>query len=367
MVEPTSDYQRHSTAVGRAASEGPANRYLSVHMQTDWEQLDEADQQALQKPGKVPTEYLPDRSESILTENDSPDIGFRWSMNPYRGCEHGCAYCYARPSHEFLGFRAGIDFESRILVKHRAPELLRRELTSPRWRPEPIAISGVTDCYQPAERRFRLTRGLLEVLLEARQPAGIVTKNALVGRDLDLLTEMAERRLIRVYLSVTTLDAELARCMEPRTATPEARLRVIQALREAGVPVGVMVAPIIPGLNDAEIPAILRAVSDAGAMAASRILLRLPTSVEPVFRAWLGENRPLAKERVEALIRATRDGRMSDSRFGSRMRGEGPYAEQIANTFKVFCGRYGLDRPMPDQNFEDFRPPRAAGRQMHLF
>jgi len=352
--------------VGRAASAGPPNRYERVHV--EHEQAESfADEPMLDHRPRVATEFLPDASQSILTRNDSPDISFRWSINPYRGCEHGCAYCYARPTHELLGFRAGLDFESRILVKHHAAELLRRELNHRGWKPQPIAISGVTDCYQPAERRFRLTRGLLEVLLEARQPVSIITKNALVRRDLDLLAPMAQRGLVHVFLSITTLEESLARIMEPRTATPSARLRTVAELSHAGVPVGVMLAPIIPGLNDAEIPSILRAARDAGAAVAGWTLLHLPTSVEPVFREWLDRRLPLYRDRVEALIRSTRGGHMNDARFGHRMRGQGEYAEQIARTFHLFAKRYGLDGRLADLNATDFRPPRMPGGQLRLF
>ncbi|REJ69453.1 MAG: radical SAM protein [Planctomycetota bacterium] len=262
---------------------------------------------------------------------------------------------------------AGIDFESKILVKHDAARLLRDELCRPNWQCEPISISGVTDCYQPAERRFRITRSLLEVLLEARQPCGIVTKNGLVLRDLDLVAEMARRRLIHVFLSVTTLDRDLARRLEPRTSTPEARLAAIARLTEAGVPVGVMVAPLIPGLNDEEIPAILTAAREAGAATASYVMLRLPLAVEPIFRDWLAKTLPLKQERIEGLIRSTRAGEMSDDRFGSRMRGTGEYAEQIATTFRVFKERLGLGASLPPYDLTSFRPPRDAAGQRTLF
>jgi DNA repair photolyase len=253
---------------------------------------------------------------------------------------------------------AGLDFESRILVKEDAPRLLRKELNRPGWSPEEtIAISGVTDCYQPAERKFRITRGLLEVLLEARQPCGIITKNALVLRDLDLIAQLAGLRLIHVLVTLTTLDAELARVMEPRTATPEARLRAVRELSAAGVPVGVMVAPIVPGLTDEEIPAILSAAAEAGARSAGWQMLRLPLAVEPIFRDWLAGQYPLKRERVEGLIRSVRDGNLSDSQFGRRMCGSGPYAEQIAATFKVFKKRFGLDRRLPELDATHFRPP----------
>ncbi len=353
-------------AVGRAAGLRPANRFESVHQEADLSQL-AADDDLLKGEQRLATEFLPDASRTIIRENDSPDIPFRYSVNPYRGCEHGCAYCYARPSHETLGLDAGLDFETKILVKRDAPDLLRRELGRPGWQGEPLALSGVTDCYQPAERKFEITRRCLKVMLEAHQAVTIVTKNALVCRDLDILVPMAERRLVAVALSVTTLDADLARRLEPRTSTPDARLRAIRELSTAGVPVAVMVAPIIPGLNDAEIPAILRAASQAGAMSAAYILLRLPLSVRPIFEDWLARNEPLKRERIESLIRTTRGGRMSDSRFGSRMRGDGPYAEQIARTLSVFAAKYNLDRRMPTLDTSQFRPPRSPDGQGWLF
>ena len=253
------------TAIGRGAGINPANRFEQVHVEADLEQRDASE--PLPDSVRVPTQFLPDQSRTVISHNNSPDIAFDHSLNPYRGCEHGCAYCYARPGHEYLGMNAGLDFESRILVKHDIAACLRAELADPRWKGDLIAISGVTDCYQPAERRFRLTRACLEVLLEARQPLGIVTKNALVTRDLDLLVPLAKRNLVHVFISLTTLDAELARTMEPRTATPVARLRAIRELSSAGVPTGVLTAPIIPGLNDQEIPALLTAAKEAGVIA----------------------------------------------------------------------------------------------------
>jgi len=351
---------------GRGATIAPTNRFESTALVDDFSELPEEDLLEV-IPRKVPTSFLADESRSVLTTNNSPDIPFRYSINPYRGCEHGCAYCYARPGHEYLGMNAGLDFETKVMVKHDAARLLRDELCKPSWQCERIAISGVTDCYQPAEREFRVTRGLLEVLLEARQPCGIVTKNALVLRDLDLLVPMAKQRLVHVFVSVTTLDAKLARTLEPRTSTPAARLDAIRQLAGAGVPVGAMVAPIIPGLNDEEIPAILTAVRDAGAMTASYVLLRLPLAVEPIFQAWLEENLPLKRERIEGLIRSTREGELNEDQFGKRMRGTGEYAEQIATTFKIFKKKLGLDTTMPPQDTSRFRPPKASSGQMSLF
>ncbi|HEV7222179.1 MAG TPA: PA0069 family radical SAM protein [Pirellulales bacterium] len=357
---------RKPKAAGRGAQQDPPNRFLSIRVEETFDDRDD-DEDLRADRRVVPTEFLPDRSRTILSENDSPDVPFRYSINAYRGCEHGCAYCYARPTHEMLGLGAGLDFETKILVKHEAPALLRRELAKPGWTAETIAMSGVTDCYQPAERRFRLTRGLLEVLSEANQPVGIITKNALLTRDLDLLASMAARRLVHVYLSVTTLDAELARTLEPRTSPPRAKLAAIKSLSDAGVPVGVMAAPVIPGLTDHETPAILQAAREAGACTAGYTLLRLPLNVEPIFRDWLAAHAPDRQSRIESLIRSTREGKLNDSQFGRRMRGQGEYAAQIAQNFAVFRRKHGLDQPLPEFDRSQFQPPRAASGQMTLF
>ena len=352
--------------VGRGTDLAPPNRFERVHIETDYEQL-AADDELLADERRVPTVFLPDNAATIIRENDSPDIPFRFSINPYRGCEHGCAYCYARPTHETLGMNAGLDFETKVLVKHEAVSLLRKELNKKSWQPEIIVISGVTDCYQPAERKFRLTRGILEVLLEARQPLGMVTKNALIVRDLDLLSELARHNLASVAISVTTLDAELARTLEPRTATPAARLRAIRELSAAGVPVRAMLAPIIPGITDTEIPAILQAAKEAGAQAASHVMLRLPLNVAPIFIEWLKTHRPKAAKRVLSLIREMRGGKLNDSRWGSRMSGSGSYAEGIHATFDLFAQKYGLDKPWPELDCTQFRPPKLPGGQLNLF
>lgn len=352
--------------VGRGAISAPPNRFESVWRKVDHEQL-AADDDLLAGERKLATTFAPDKAESLIRENNSPDVPFRFSLNAYRGCEHGCSYCYARPYHEMLGFNAGIDFETQILVKYDAVPLLRKELNKPSWKPEMIVMSGVTDCYQPCERRFRLTRGLLEVLLEARQPIGIITKNALVLRDLDLLERMAALNLLHVGISITTLDAELARTMEPRTSTPQARLKAIAALAEHGVPARVMMSPLIPGLTDHEVPQILAAAKAAGAQGASSLLLRLPLAVAPIFMDWLKEHRPLAAEKVEGLIRGARDGKLNNSEFVSRMRGTGTYAEHLRTTFQLFKKKYDLDRPWPTLDASQFRPPRDASGQGLLF
>jgi DNA repair photolyase len=327
----------------------------------------EHDKEFLEGLRNRPTEYLPDHSRSIVSENSSPDVGFRYSINPYRGCSHGCSYCYARPTHEFLGLNAGLDFETKVFVKEQAPALLREFLSKDTWHCEPITMSGVTDCYQPGERKFRLTRGCLEVAAEFCQPVSLVTKNALVLRDLDILGRMAELGLVHVHISLTTLDADLVRSMEPRTSTPAARLRAIRALRDAGVPVGVLVAPLIPGLNDTEIPAILAAVHEAGAQAGGYVMLRLPLTVAPVFQDWLRREQPGRAQKIEDRIRGMRDGRLNSAEFGKRMRGSGMMADQIGNLFRVIARRHGLDRGLPPQDCTRFHRPRPETGQLWLF
>jgi len=353
-------------ATGRGAQVQPANRFAAIQQEDDWEHVAE-DPEFLASFNRPATVYLPDSSQSIVSENNSPDIPFRYSVNPYRGCAHGCSYCYARPTHEYLGLSAGLDFETKVMVKHRAPELLRQWLARPQYEPQSIAFSGVTDCYQPAERKFRLTRGCLRVATECVQPIGIVTKNALVTRDLDLLTQMAANNTVRVALSITTLDADLARKMEPRTSTPAARLRAIARLSSAGVSTFVMVAPIIPGLNDSEIPAILAAARDAGAQGASYVLLRLPYAVRDVFFDWLDRNAPNQAEKVRARIRDTRAGKTNDAQFGQRMRGTGIIADQIAQTFRVFARKHGLADQLEPLDAAKFEPPPATTGQLRLF
>jgi DNA repair photolyase len=342
---------------GRAASANPANRFTRLSVESEEP-----------PPERVPTVYLRDTSRTILAHNDSPDVGFDTSVNPYRGCEHGCLYCYARPTHEYLGFSAGLDFETRIMVKEDAPALLRRELAAPGWRPQVIAMSGVTDCYQPIERKLGLTRGCLEVLAECRNPVAIVTKNALVRRDADLLAELARHRAVVVTLSITTLDAELAQRMEPRTSHPRRRLDAIAELTAQGIPCGVNVAPVVPGLTDHEMPAILEAARKAGAVAAYFVPLRLPGAVAGLFEAWLAENFPDRREKVLNRVRSLRGGRLNDPRFGDRMRGEGIFAEQMRALFSTSCRRLGFPEERPELSTAAFRRPRDPGDpQLELF
>ncbi len=292
---------------------------------------------------RIPTEFFVDSSRSILAHNDSPDIPFRYSINPYRGCEHGCIYCYARPSHEYLGFSAGTDFESKIVIKPDAPALLEEAFSRKSWKPQVVAFSGNTDPYQPAERKLELTRRCLKVFLKFRNPVSVITKNFLVTRDIDILQPLAALNLVHVDLSITTLDPELARVMEPRTSTPLRRLEAIERLTAAGIPTGVNAAPIIPGLTDEGMPAILREAAGRGARNAIYILVRLPGAVEPLFVEWLRRVFPLRASRVLNRLRDTRGGRMSDSRFGVRMSGEGKIADSIRDLFVLTCRRHHLN------------------------
>ena len=343
---------------GRGASHNPANRFERLHLEPDPEDENDPDRPARR------TIYLRDFTRTIIAHNDSPDVGFESSINPYRGCEHGCIYCYARPTHEYLGFSAGIDFESRIMVKENAAELLEDELSSPRWKPQTLVMSGVTDPYQPVERRLKITRACLEVLARFRNPIGIITKNQLVTRDLDLLGELATHCAAAVNISITSLDPKLQRVLEPRTSSPRARLDAISQLRTVGIPVGVMTAPIIPGLNDHELPTILEAAAEAGARFAGYTVVRLPYAVAPLFERWLEEHFPDRKEKVLGRIRQLRGGeRLNDPRFKSRMRGEGIFAEQIRDLFTIGCKRAGMGE-RPKLSTEAFRRPRE---QLTLF
>ena len=348
----------HPKSSARGAAGNPPNRFERIQLErdADWN---------LEEDPLPRTQFLKDRSQTIIATNESPDVGFEASLNPYRGCEHGCIYCYARPFHEFLGFSSGLDFETKIMVKEDAPRLLRAELSSPRWQPKVLAMSGVTDPYQPVERRLKLTRGCLEVLAEFRNPVSLVTKNQLVTRDVDLLGELARYRATRVCLSLTTLDTELRAILEPRTSPPAARLATIATLARAGIPTGALVAPVIPGLNDHEIPSVLDAAARAGARFAGFLVLRLPHAVAPMFEQWLTLHFPDRKEKVLNRLRALRDGRLDDNRFGKRMRGEGIFAEQIETLFDVARRKAGLTACAPELSSAAFRRP--GGAQMGLF
>ncbi len=348
-----------SSPRGRGAAGNPPNRFepISLERDAEWNPEDDPAPQ---------TQFLRDLSQSIISYNDSPDIPFNASLNAYRGCEHGCSYCYARNTHEYLGFSAGLDFETKIMVKENAPDLLRRELSSPKWKPQILAMSGVTDCYQPIERRLQLTRRCLAVLAEFRNPVEIITKNYLVTRDLDLLRELAAHRAVGVNLSINSLDSELARQLEPRAASPKMRLAAIEALAKAGVPVGVLVAPVIPALNDHEIPLVLAAAKTAGAEWAGTEILRLPLTVAPIFEEWLQRNVPGKKEKVLNRIRAIRGGKLNDSRFGSRMRGEGIFADQISQMFHVARRKVGIPEDGPELSTAAFRRPEGAQLRLGL-
>jgi DNA repair photolyase len=347
-----------NTFTSRGAGSNPPNRFNKIHLEPD------ADWDLEQDP--LPrTQFFKDRTSTIIAYNDSPDVGFEASVNPYRGCEHGCIYCYARPFHEYLGFSSGLDFETKIMVKENAPELLRQELSSPKWKPQVIAMSGVTDCYQPIERRLQVTRRCLEVLAEFRNPVVIITKNFLVTRDVDLLGELARQQAAGVFISLTTLDAEVRRVMEPRTSPPAARLEAIRRLSQAGIPVGVLLAPTIPGLTDHEIPSLLEAAAAAGARTASYVMLRLPYAVAPLFDAWLAEHFPGRKDKVLNQLRAVRDGKLYDSTFGQRMRGEGIFADQVDALFEVACRKHGLNAKLPPLSAGGFR--RVEKAQLSLF
>ena len=306
------------------------------------------------------TELIAELSKSIISRNNSPDVGFDRSINPYRGCEHGCIYCYARPSHAYLDFSPGLDFETKIVHKPNAADLLKRELARPRYECKPIALGVNTDCYQPFEKQLRSTRALLEILLEARHPVAIVTKSALVERDFDLLSEMAQMGLTHVILSITTLDEELKRRMEPRAASPRRRLATIERLTEAGIPAGVMFAPVIPALNDHELESILEASAKAGALWAGYTVLRLPNEVRPLFKDWLAEQYPLKAKHVMSRVRQIRGGKENDSSFGRRMRGQGLYADLLRQRFDHACRRHGLNGGRrPELDCALFRPPPA--------
>ncbi len=346
------------TIKGRGAADNPPNRFEPIAFEADGDLLDEEGQAAPQ------TVYYKDTARSIIVQNDSPDVGFTHSINPYRGCSHGCIYCYARPTHEYFGLSAGLDFETKIFVKPDAPQLLRAEFMSPRWEPRTLAISGVTDCYQPVERKLEITRKILEVLAEFRNPAGLITKNHLITRDIDVMRRLNEHQAVIVILSVTTLDAELSSRMEPRTSAPARRLAAVEAMAKAGIPVGVMLAPIVPGLTDHEIPGILNAAASAGAQFAGYTPVRLPFAVAPMFENWLERHYPDRKDKVLDRIRSLRDGKLNNSTFHTRMRGTGVFADQIRDIFRLARRKAGLDKPSPSLNTSSFRAP---GGQLKLF
>ena len=329
-----------------------------------WGTLDQA---VLAQPLAPATQIIDEQVRSILSANDSPDVGFDLSINPDRGCEHGCIYCYARPTHSYLNLSPGIDFETRIVAKVNAAEKLREAFARKGYQPKMLNLGSVTDAYQPAERRLRITRGVVEVLAEHRHAFSVITKSALVERDLDLIAPMAEARLAAVYVSITTLDPALARVMEPRAAAPHRRLRCVEALARAGVPVGVSVSPVIPFLNEPELERVLEAAAEAGASRAFSIVLRLPWEVNPLFQQWLQQHFPERAERIMARVREMRGGRDNDARFGTRMRGQGVWAELLRQRFTKACQRLGLNRERIELDLGAFRLPTAQAGQSSLF
>ena len=344
--------------IARGATANPKNRFERLEYVPEPQDTDD-DAPLLR------TQFLQDDTQSILTRNDSPDVPFTYSVNPYRGCEHGCAYCFARPTHEYLGFSAGLDFESKIVVKVRAPELLREELSSPKWQPQTVALSGVTDCYQPIERKLELTRRCVAVLAEFRNPVSVTTKNHLVTRDLDLYRELAEHRAVRINISITTLDARLAKKLEPRASPPLRRLKAVEQFAAASVPVCVLMAPCIPGLNDHEMLNIFTAAANAGARDAGFTPLRLPGAVAGIFEQWLDTHFPDKKEKILNRVREMRGGKLNDPRFGKRMQGAGFYAEQMAAMYQVAWKTAGFARNPPLKlSTAAFRAPRE---QLRLF
>ena len=350
-------------ARGRGAESNASGRYESQAYEAfddGWNEGDEA-------PAPLRTTVTAEKARVIITRNDSPDVGFDRSINPYRGCEHGCIYCYARPAHAYMGLSPGLDFESKLFFKPGAAQLLEHELAKPSYKPGVIHIGGNTDPYQPQERRLRVTRQVLEVMARFNHPLSIITKSALIGRDLDILGPMGQAGLVHAAVSVTTLDRSLARAMEPRAATPERRLEAVRRLADAGVPTVVMFAPAISGLNDHELEAVLERAAAAGAMSAGYVALRLPLEIKDLFVEWLAAKRPDRAERVMSLVRQMRGGKDYDPQWGKRMKGEGPIAEMLAQRFRIAKRRQGLDRVLPPLDLTQFRPPPRPGDQLDLF
>jgi DNA repair photolyase len=350
-------------ARGRASRSNESSRYDAFTRGSFDDGWTEEDGQ----PAQLETTLMAEKARTIISHNDSPDIGFDRSINPYRGCEHGCIYCYARPSHAYLGLSPGLDFETKLFFKPEAAQLLERELAKRSYQPARIQLGANTDPYQPIERKLQITREILKVLARYKHPVGITTKNALVTRDIDILAPMAERRLAAVSVSVTTLDRKLAWAMEPRASTPDRRIEAIRQLAAAGVPAMIGFAPIIPGLNDHELEAVLERGAEAGAVQAHFTVLRLPLEIKDLFREWLEAERPDRARRVMSLVRQMRGGRDYDPEWGKRMRGEGPVAELIATRFRLAVRKFGLDRPFPPMELSLFERPSADPNQMELF
>ena len=356
MNENSAEYRR-----GRGSQINQSSKFLKHNLvQGDPDGVDEQLYQT------VITQYIEEHPKKIVNKVESPDVSMMYSLNPYQGCEHGCIYCYARNSHQYWGYSAGLDFESKIIVKPDAPKLLEQFILNKKWKPQPITLSGNTDCYQPAERKFKLTRQCLEVMLKYKHPVGFITKNSLILRDLDLLSEMAKHHLVRVMVSITTLDESLRLKLEPRTATAKKRLEVINELSKAGVACGVMTAPIIPGLNSMEIPALIKAAADNGAVMAGFTMVRLNGDVSAIFEDWIYKAFPDKADKVLSLIRQCHGGKLNDSRWGTRMKGDGNVAESIHQLFKTSVKKYLSDKKPYDYNFDLFKKP-SDNKQMELF
>lgn len=355
---------QHLDLKSRGAGLNTPNRFEPFYIDYKDENIEEYFDD-IEDTKKIKTMFFNDTSKTILAKNDSPDLGFDYSINPYRGCEHGCIYCYARPSHEYLGFSAGLDFETKIMVKRDAAKLLEETFSKKSWQPQVIMFSGNTDCYQPIERKLNITRQCLEVFLKFRNPLGMITKNALIQKDIDILKQLAELNLVNVVISITTLKRELSRKLEPRTSVPIKRLETIEKLSSAGIPVGVNAAPIIPGLNDEEIPAILKASAERGAVTAGRTIVRLPYSVKELFIDWVNRNYPEKASKILTRIKDVRNGELSSPEFGKRLVGEGKYAEHIHDLFRKSYKKYGLNKERIKLRTDLFR--RLKPGQEELF
>ena len=345
---------------GRGAQFNPSNPYRQLKLDhSDWDGIDIPNEEV------VRTQYFYDQPKTVVNVVKSPDIPMYYSVNPYQGCEHGCIYCYARNTHQYYGFSAGLDFESKIIIKENVAKVLEKKLKSKNYQPSPIMFSGNTDCYQPIERKLKLTRACLEVFVKYRHPVGLITKNSLILRDLDLLKELAKDGLVHVFVSITSLDEALRRAMEPRTATSMQRLKVVETLTNNGIPVGVMAAPVIPGLNDHELPAILEAAATRGALTCGYTMVRLNGAIGDIFEDWIRKNFADRADKVLNQIREVHGGELGDSRMGTRMRGEGKFAEAIRSLFHLAKRRHFGDRNLPPYNLEAFMPP--GGKQLKLF
>ena len=351
---------------GHGTADNPTGRFERLAYDHDAEFV-QPDPEAEEEAPHPATEYFRDHTRGIIAHNESPDVGFDASINVYRGCSHACSYCFARPTHEYLGLSAGLDFETKIFVKEDAPELLRDELSKPSWKPTPLGMSGVTDPYQPIERKLGITRKCLEVMVEFRQPVLVITKNHLVTRDVDLLAELATHHAAAAYLSITTLDATLARHMEPRTSSPQKRLEAVEVLANAGIPTGVLVAPVIPGITDHELPRIIEAAANAGAKSAGYVMLRLPYGLKELFEGWLDAFEPEKKEKVLSRMRELSGGKLYNSEWKTRQRGTGVYADQIKQMFRVACARHHMNEERFEVSAAAFRRPPRAGDQGDLF